>query len=93
VPGGKTWIVSYRYPHCEAIDPPRKVTLVASDNSRNTVTPDSDFKGYDQLRVGGPMSQVRCQRIGVFCCQHGLSRLNISRKELVKDGERLSSPV
>jgi hypothetical protein len=73
VPGG-TWIESYRIPvTVAAIDPAnRKVTLVASDNSRNTFTAGSDFKGFDQLRVGDKVQAAVARELIVFLRQHGL---------------------
>src|SRR5215471_4847560 len=53
VPGG-TWLESYKIPlTVAAIDPAsRTLTLVASDNSRNTFTAGPDFKEFDKLKVG-----------------------------------------
>jgi len=91
VPGG-TWIESYRIPvTVAAIDPAnRKVTLVASDNSRNTFTAGSDFKGFDQLRVGDQVQAAVARELVVFLRQHGLppeADTSVA-KELMKDGEQ-----
>jgi hypothetical protein len=91
VPGG-TWIESYKIPATvEAIDPAnRKVTLVASDNSRNTFTAGSDFKGFDQLRVGDQVQAAVARELVVFMRQHGLPPQadTSAAKELIKDGEQ-----
>src|SRR5215468_5031767 len=73
VPGG-TWVESYRIPvTVAAIDPTsRKVTLVASDNSRNTFTAPPDFKGFDQLRVGDKIEAAVARELVVFLRQHEL---------------------
>jgi len=90
VPGG-TWIESYKIPATVvAIDPAnRKVTLVASDNSRNTFTAGSDFKGFDQLRVGDHVQAAVTRELVVFLPEHGLPPKadTSAAKELMKDGE------
>ncbi len=90
VPGG-TWVESYRVPvTVAAIDPAsRKVTLVASDNSRNTFTAGPDFKGFDQLRVGDQFQAAVARELVVFLRQEGkpLDADTSAAKELIKDGE------
>lgn len=90
VPGG-TWLESYKVPvTVAAIDPTnRKVTLVASDNSRNTFTAGSDFKGFDQLRVGDQLQAAIARELVVFLPQHGPppEADTSAAKELIKDGE------
>src|SRR5260221_13738450 len=73
VPGG-TWVESYRVPvTVAAIDPAsRKITLVASDNSRNTFTAGPDFNGFDQLRVGDQFQAAVARELVGFLRQHGL---------------------
>jgi hypothetical protein len=73
-----------------AIDPAsRKVTLVASDKSRNTFTAGPDFKGFDQLRVGDQLQAAVARELVVFLRQHGLppEADTSAAKELIKDGE------
>src|SRR3954471_23018933 len=67
VPGG-TWVESYKVPvTVAAIDPAtRKVTLVASDNTRNTFTAGPDFKGFDQVRVGDQLQAAVAKECVVF---------------------------
>jgi hypothetical protein len=90
VPGG-TWVESYKIPvTVAAIDPAsRKVTLVASDNSRNTFTAGSDFKGFDQLRVGDQFQAAVARELVVFLRQHGMPPQadTSAAKELIKDDE------
>jgi hypothetical protein len=90
VPGG-TWLESYRVPvTVEAIDPAsRKVTLVASDNSRNTFTAGPDFNGFDRLRVGDQVQAAVARELVVFLRQHGLppeADTSVA-KEMIKEGE------
>jgi hypothetical protein len=91
VPGG-TWVESYRIPVTVAgIDPvSRKVTLVASDNSRNTFTAGPDFKGFDQLRIGDQLQAAVARELVVFLRQHGPppEADTTVAKELIKDGEQ-----
>lgn len=91
VPGG-TWIESYRVSvTVAAIDPAsRKVTLVASDNSQNTFTAGSDFKGFDQLRVGDQLQAAVARELVVFLRQHGMppEADTSAAKALIKDGEQ-----
>jgi hypothetical protein len=91
VPGG-TWVESYRVPvTVAAIDPAsRKVTLVASDNSRNTFTAGPDFNGFDQLRVGDQVQAAVARELVVFLRQHGLPPAADTSvaKALIKDGEQ-----
>ena len=90
VPGG-TWVESYKVPvTVAAIDPAsRKVTLVASDNSRNTFTAGSDFKGFEQLRVGDQFQAAVARELVVFMRQHGMppGADTSAAKELIKEGE------
>ena len=91
VPGG-TWVESYRTPvTVAAIDPAsRKLTLVASDNSRNTFTAGPNFKGFDQLRVGDQVQAAVARELVVFLRQHGMppeADTSVA-KELIKDGEQ-----
>ncbi len=67
----------------------RKVTLVASDNTRNTFTAGPDFKGFDQLRVGEQWQAAVARELVVFLRQHDMPPpAGISAaKELIKDGE------
>jgi len=91
VPGG-TWVESYRIPvTVAAIDPAsRNVTLVASDNSRNTFTAGPDFSGFDQLRVGDQVQAAVARELVVFLRQHGPPpQADMSAaKELIKDDEQ-----
>ena len=91
VPGG-TWVESYKIPvTLEAIDPAnRKVTLVASDNSRNTFTAGPDFNGFDQLRVGDQIQAAVARELVVFLPQDGMPPAadTSAAKALIKDGER-----
>jgi hypothetical protein len=91
VPGG-TWLESYRIPvTVAAIDPAsRKVTLVASDNSRNTFTAGADFKDFDQLRVGDQLQAAVARELVVFTRQHGLppEADTSAAKALIKEGEQ-----
>ena len=93
VPGG-TWVESYRIPvTVAAIDPAsRKVTLVASDNSRNTFTAGPDFKGFDQLRVGDKIQAAVARELVVFMRQHGMPPAADTSvaKELIEDDEHAS---
>ncbi len=90
VPGG-TWVESYKIPvTVAAIDnATRKVTLVASDNSRNTFTAGPDFKGFDELRVGDHFQAAVARELRVFMRQDGVpSNADTSAaKELIKDGK------
>jgi hypothetical protein len=90
VPGG-TWVESYRVPvTIAAIDPAgRKLTLVASDNSRNTFTAGPDFHGFDQLRVGDQVQAAVARELVVFMRQHGLPPAadTSAAKALIKDNE------
>ena len=91
VPGG-TWVESYRIPvTVAAVDPAsRKVTLVASDNSRNTFTAGPAFKGFDQLRVGDQVQAAVARELVVFLRQHGMPPAADTSvaKELIEDGEQ-----
>ncbi len=91
VPGG-TWVESYRVPvTVAAIDPVnRKVTLVASDQSRNTFTAGPDFKSFGQLRVGDQVQAAIARELVVFLRPHGLppEADTSAAKALVKDGEQ-----
>ncbi len=90
VPGG-TWVESYRVPvTVAAIDPAsRKVTLVAPDNSQNSFTAGTDFKGFDQLQVGDQFQAAVARELVVFMPQHGMSPEadTSAAKELIRDGE------
>ena len=91
VPGG-TWVESYRIPvTIAAIDPStRKVTLAASDNSRNTFTAGPDFKGFDQLRVGDQFQAAVARELVVFLPKHGTSLepdTSVARG-MIKEGEQ-----
>jgi len=89
---GGTWVESYRIPvTVTAIDPAsRKVTLVASDNSRNTFTAGTDFKGFDQLRVGDQLQAAVARELVIFLRQHGPPPQadTTVAKELIKDNEQ-----
>jgi hypothetical protein len=91
VPGG-TWVESYRVPvTIAAIDPAsRKVTLVASDNSRNTFTAGPNFNGFDQLRVGDQVQAAVARELVVFLRQHGMPPAADTSvaKALIKDGQQ-----
>jgi hypothetical protein len=91
VPGG-TWLESYRIPvTVAAIDTAsRKMTLIASDNSRNTFTAGPDFKGFDQLRVGDQVQAAVARELVVFMRQHGLppEADTSAAKALIKDSEQ-----
>jgi hypothetical protein len=50
----------------------RKVTLVASDGSRNTFTAEPGFTGFDQLRVGDPVHATVTRQLVVFLRKDGL---------------------
>jgi hypothetical protein len=89
VPGG-TWVDSYKIPvTVTAVDPAkRQVTLVASDNSTNTFTAGSDFKGFDQLRVGEQFQAAVAKETVVFLRKDGVppaADLSVA-KEMVKEG-------
>jgi type IV pilus biogenesis protein CpaD/CtpE len=90
VPGG-TWVESYRVPvTIAAVDPAtRKVTLVASDNSRNTFTAGPDFKGFDQLHVGDQVQAAVARELVVFMRQHEMPPAADTSvaKELAEDTE------
>jgi hypothetical protein len=90
VPGG-TWVESYKVPvTVAAIDPAsRKVTLVASDNSRNTFTAGPDFNGFSQLRVGDQVQAAVARELVVFLRQHGMppEADTSAAKALIKEGE------
>jgi hypothetical protein len=91
VPGG-TWVESYRVPvTVAAVDPSsRKVTLVASDHSRNTFTAGPDFNGFDQLQVGDQIQAAVARELVVFLRQHGLppSADTSVAKSLVQEGDQ-----
>jgi hypothetical protein len=91
VPGG-TWVESYRVPvTVAAIDPAsRKLTLVASDNSRNTFTAGPDFTGFDQLKVGDQVQAAVARELIVFMRQHGAPpEADLSAaKALIKEGDQ-----
>jgi hypothetical protein len=91
VPGG-TWLESYKIPlTVAAIDPAnRTLTLVASDNSRNTFTAGPDFKGFDQLKVGDQVQAAVAREVVIFLRQHGLppEADTSAAKALIKDGEQ-----
>ncbi len=90
VPGG-TWVESYKIPlTVAAIDPAsRKITLVASDNSRNTFTAGPDFKGFDQLKVGDQVYAAVAREMVIFLRQHGLppEADTSAAKALIKGGD------
>jgi hypothetical protein len=90
VPGG-TWVESYKVPvTVAAIDSSsRKVTLVAADKSQNTFIAGSDFKGFDQLRVGDQVEAAVARELVVFMRQHGLPPAADTSvaKELIEDSE------
>jgi hypothetical protein len=90
VPGG-TWVESYKVPvTVAAIDAAsRKVTLVASDNSRNTFTAGPDFNGFAQLRVGDQVQAAVARELVVFLRQHGMppEADTSAAKALVKEGQ------
>ena len=90
VPGG-TWVESYRVPvTVAAVDPSsRKVTLVASDHSRNTFTAGPDFNGFSQLRVGDQVQAAVARELVVFLRQHGMppEADTSAAKALIKEGE------
>jgi hypothetical protein len=89
VPGG-TWIESYKIPlTVAAIDPAsRTLTLVASDNSRNTFTAGPDFKEFDKLKVGDQVQAAVARELVIFLRQHGLppEADTSAAKALIKDG-------
>src|SRR5215471_7853311 len=91
VPGG-TWVESYKVPvTVAAVDPAsRKVTLVASDNSRNTFIAGPDFNGFNQLRVGDQVQAAVARELVVFLRQHGMppEADTSAAKALIKDGEQ-----
>ena len=91
VPGG-TWLESYRAPvTVAAIDrASRKITLVASDNSRNTFTAGPDFNGFDELRVGEVVQAAVAREVVVFLRQHGMppEADTSAAKALIKNGEQ-----
>jgi hypothetical protein len=89
VPGG-TWLESYKIPlTVAAIDPAsRTLTLVASDNTRNTFTAGPDFKEFDKLKVGDQVQAAVARELVIFLRQHGLppeADTSVA-KELIKDG-------
>jgi hypothetical protein len=90
VPGG-TWVESYKIPvTVAAVDPAkRKITLVASDNSRNTYTAGPDFKGFDQLKAGDQVQAAVAKEVVIFMHQNGLPPAadTSMAKALVKEGE------
>jgi hypothetical protein len=90
VPGG-TWVESYKVAvTVEAIDPAnRKVTLLAPDNSRTVFTAGSDFRGFDQLRVGDQVQAAVAKESVVFLHQDGMppSADTSAAKALIKDTE------
>jgi hypothetical protein len=89
VPGG-TWLESYKIPlTVAAIDPAsRTLTLVASDNSRNTFTAGPDFKEFDNLKVGDQVQAAVARELVIFLRQHGPPpEVDTSAaKALTKDG-------
>jgi hypothetical protein len=90
VPGG-TWVESFKVPvTVAAIDPAsRKVTLVDTNDNRNTFTAGSDFKGFDQLQVGDHFEAAVARELVVFLRQHGAppqADTSVAR-EMLKDGE------
>jgi hypothetical protein len=89
VPGG-TWLESYKIPlTVAAIDPAsRTLTLVASDNTRNTFTAGPDFKEFDKLKVGDQVQAAVARELVIFLRQHGLppEADTSAAKELIKDG-------
>jgi hypothetical protein len=91
VPGG-TWVESYKTNvTIAAIDPAsRRVTLVASDNSRTTFTAGPDFKGFEQLRVGDKVEAAVARELVVFMRQHGMPPAADTSvaKAMIKDGEQ-----
>ncbi|HSU54107.1 MAG TPA: hypothetical protein VLT36_08630, partial [Candidatus Dormibacteraeota bacterium] len=90
VPGG-TWVESYKAPvTVTAIDPTtRKVTLAASDNTRNTFTAGPDFQGFEQLRVGDHFQAAVAKECVVFLREQGAPPPAdlTAAKELARDGE------
>jgi hypothetical protein len=90
VPGG-TWVESFKVPvTVAAIDPAsHKVTLVDTNNTRTTFTAGSDFKGFEQLRVGDQYQAAVARELVVFLRQHGVPpQADTSvAKEMLKDGE------
>jgi hypothetical protein len=91
VPGG-TWLESYKIPlTVAAIDPAsRTLTLVASDNSRNTFTAGPDFKEFDKLKVGDQVQAAVARELVIFLRQHGLppEADTSAAKALIKDGDQ-----
>jgi len=90
VPGG-TWLESYKIPlTVAAIDPAsRTLTLVASDNSRNTFKAGPDFKEFDKLKVGDQVQAAVARELVIFLRQHGPppEADTTAAKELIKDGD------
>ena len=89
VPGG-TWLETYKIPlTVAAIDPAsRTLTLVASDNTRNTFTAGPDFKGFDNLKVGDQVQAAVARELVIFLPEHGLppEADTSAAKALIKDG-------
>jgi hypothetical protein len=91
VPGG-TWVESYEAPvTIAAIDSAsRKVTLVETNNNRDTFTATPDFKGFDQLRVGEQVQAAMARELVVFLRQNGpppAADTSVA-KELIKDRDQ-----
>ena len=73
-----------------AIDPTsRTLTLVASDNSRNTFKAGPDFKEFDNLKVGDQVQAAVARELVIFLRQHGPppEADTTAAKELIKDGD------
>src|SRR5215469_6632113 len=89
VPGG-TWLESYKIPlTVAAIDPAsRTLTLVASDNSRNTFKAGPDFKEFDKLKVGDVVQAAVARELVIFLPKHGLppEADTSAAKALIEDG-------
>ena len=90
VPGG-TWLESYKIPlTVAAVDPAsRTLTLVASDNSRNTFKAGPDFKEFDKLKVGDQVQAAVARELVIFLRQHGPppEADTSAAKELIKNAD------
>lgn len=91
VPGG-TWVESYKIPlTVEAINPAnRTLTLVASDNTRNTFKAGPDFKDFDKLKVGDQVQAAVAREVVIFMPQHGPppEADTSAAKELIRDANQ-----
>jgi hypothetical protein len=90
VPGG-TWVENYKIPVTIASinRAAHKVTIVASDNSKNTFTPGPDFKGFDKLKVGQKCQALVARELVVFLRSEGeppAADVSIAKKAK-KDGD------